>query len=264
MNTRRLLNRKKKQGIYYEKHHIIPRVCGGTNDKENLILLTFKEHYIAHLLLTKIYNGELKRKMQYALWRMSHNGKDHERKLSSSQYALCKELFKKAQLGHEVTQETKKRISDANKGRVSKRKGKKFGPLSIDTRNKISKANSGKKRSEETKIKLSNFHKGKLKSEETKNKIKQTKTENPYRHSEEKKKEIGNKSKGRTAWNKGKPMSEESKRKLSIANIGKPGPNKGKPMSEESKRKQSETQLAKHFKHSEETKEKIRRKKLKL
>ena len=169
-------------------------------------------------------------------------------------------------LGHENGKRLCKVIVqiDANKGRVSKRKGKKFGPLSIDTRNKISKANSGKKRSEETKIKLSNFHKGKLKSEETKNKIKQTKTENPYRHSEEKKKEIGNKSKGRTAWNKGKPMSEESKRKLSIANIGKPGPNKGKPMSEESKRKQSETQLAKHFKHSEETKEKIRRKKLKL
>lgn len=37
-----------------ECHHILPRSCGGTNDKINLVDLTLREHYIAHLLLVKI------------------------------------------------------------------------------------------------------------------------------------------------------------------------------------------------------------------
>jgi len=36
-------------------HHIIPRSLGGLNDKINLVNLTAREHYIAHLLLWKIY-----------------------------------------------------------------------------------------------------------------------------------------------------------------------------------------------------------------
>ncbi len=38
---------------YREIHHIIPRSLGGTNDKSNLIALTGREHYIAHLLLAR-------------------------------------------------------------------------------------------------------------------------------------------------------------------------------------------------------------------
>ena len=36
---------------YHERHHIIPKSCGGTNDKNNLIDLFAKEHFIAHKLL---------------------------------------------------------------------------------------------------------------------------------------------------------------------------------------------------------------------
>lgn len=43
--------RAKGQGVYYEKHHIIPKSEGGSDKAENLVLLTAKEHYIAHLLL---------------------------------------------------------------------------------------------------------------------------------------------------------------------------------------------------------------------
>jgi hypothetical protein len=39
---------------YTETHHIIPRCMGGTNDTNNLVDLTAKEHFICHLLLTKI------------------------------------------------------------------------------------------------------------------------------------------------------------------------------------------------------------------
>ena len=33
---------------YHERHHIVPKCMGGTNDKENLIDLFAKEHYVAH------------------------------------------------------------------------------------------------------------------------------------------------------------------------------------------------------------------------
>ncbi len=45
---------------YVEKHHIIPRCMGGTDDIENLVQLTPEEHYLAHLLLVKIHPGNIK------------------------------------------------------------------------------------------------------------------------------------------------------------------------------------------------------------
>ena len=45
---------------YSEKHHIIPKCLGGNDNKENLVALTPEEHYIAHLLLVKIYPGNVK------------------------------------------------------------------------------------------------------------------------------------------------------------------------------------------------------------
>jgi hypothetical protein len=40
---------------YVEKHHIIPRCMGGTDDIDNLVQLTPEEHYLAHQLLIKMY-----------------------------------------------------------------------------------------------------------------------------------------------------------------------------------------------------------------
>lgn len=42
-----------------EKHHIIPKCMGGTDATENLVVLTIREHIIAHALLGKIYGGKL-------------------------------------------------------------------------------------------------------------------------------------------------------------------------------------------------------------
>lgn len=39
----------------YDKHHIIPRSLGGNNSKNNIVKLTLREHFICHMLLSKIY-----------------------------------------------------------------------------------------------------------------------------------------------------------------------------------------------------------------
>lgn len=41
---------------YVEKHHILPHSLGGSDDDGNMISLTAREHYIAHLLLAKATN----------------------------------------------------------------------------------------------------------------------------------------------------------------------------------------------------------------
>jgi 5-methylcytosine-specific restriction endonuclease McrA len=51
-----------------ELHHIVPKSLGGSNKKENLASLTPREHFVCHLLLTKMYSGKEKQKMVYALW----------------------------------------------------------------------------------------------------------------------------------------------------------------------------------------------------
>lgn len=38
---------------YHERHHIVPKCLDGTNDKDNLIDLFAKEHFIAHKLLAQ-------------------------------------------------------------------------------------------------------------------------------------------------------------------------------------------------------------------
>jgi hypothetical protein len=64
-------SRSKKDG-YHEKHHIIPKSCGGTDDGSNLVLLTSKEHFICHLLLPKMMESEYHyHKMIFALNAMS-------------------------------------------------------------------------------------------------------------------------------------------------------------------------------------------------
>ncbi|AUM58670.1 putative homing endonuclease [Plesiomonas phage phiP4-7] len=51
--------KSKKPRGYSEKHHIIPRCLGGSDDRNNLVMLTAREHFIAHRLLAKVHGGRL-------------------------------------------------------------------------------------------------------------------------------------------------------------------------------------------------------------
>lgn len=53
--------------IYVERHHIIPRSLGGDNKNLNIVKLTPREHFICHLLLTKMTTGNDLFKMKHAL-----------------------------------------------------------------------------------------------------------------------------------------------------------------------------------------------------
>lgn len=61
-----LEKRTKNTEIYYENHHIVPKHMEGDNSNDNLVLLTFREHVLAHYLLWRIhgYEGD---KLMYSL-----------------------------------------------------------------------------------------------------------------------------------------------------------------------------------------------------
>lgn len=53
----RLIERAKVRALegYSERHHVLPRCMGGSNESTNLVRLTAEEHFIAHQLLVKIH-----------------------------------------------------------------------------------------------------------------------------------------------------------------------------------------------------------------
>lgn len=70
----RAVSRQRKNGEYYERHHITPRSMGGSDTAENLVYLTGREHYIAHWLLFKIHRNKQMACAWYAM-RMNRDGK---------------------------------------------------------------------------------------------------------------------------------------------------------------------------------------------
>ena len=192
---------------YYERHHIVPKSIfnfnielqilklniNNINSKENLVLLTAREHFFCHVLLTKIFENDKNcyEKMLYAFNFMSNRFGDNSKK-----YSILKEKFAKNMRENMIgkrsrafgciwSAESKLRQSIKRKGRSyeelygyekakelksirsENRKGRKNSVetckklservISKDWRDKISLARLGSISSLETKEKLSNY-----------------------------------------------------------------------------------------------------------
>lgn len=107
-----------EEGVYYERHHIIPKNVGGNNSRKNLVRLTGREHYIAHLLLTRMFNSaNYKIKMLAAFGGFISQNRNNARKLTSRQIEIARKAKSDAQKGKKFTEEHKKRIGDAHRGK---------------------------------------------------------------------------------------------------------------------------------------------------
>jgi len=165
---------------YVEKHHILPKSLGGNNKKENIAVLTAKEHLICHLLLVRMTNGDAKSKMACAAMRMMFSSRTHNRcKISSRTYESVRTAVaesKKGRSGYKHTEESKKKISQSKIGKqrtftpewrenISKSQiGITKKPCSLETKQKISAAQKGIPRgpqTEEHKQKVAQSKKGK-------------------------------------------------------------------------------------------------------
>jgi len=152
---------------YTESHHIIPKSLGGTNDKNNLVNLTAREHFICHLLLPKMTTSESKRKMSFALWALTKMNKTGNRYIVNSRmFKLVREQYVNALSGHLVSEETKEKIRIARASQIT----------TEETKKKMSLARTGKKQTEKQKLSVSTALKGKSRSPETVQKIKEARS----------------------------------------------------------------------------------------
>lgn len=90
-NARKRGNNKHTLKYYTERHHILPKCQGGTNDLHNLVLLTGREHYICHKILFKLNPDNYKLGTS---WILMHRVVDNNDK-NSKTYHRLKEAFSK-------------------------------------------------------------------------------------------------------------------------------------------------------------------------
>lgn len=169
VNRAKLQLKVKGKGAYFESHHIIPKSLGGDNNKDNKVLLTFKEHYICHRLLPKMVSKkEYVTKMNYALYMLTRSSDEQLRELSYHQRMLCLEANRKASinrnhkpnLGNTHTERTKQILREKSSGRKHadeaiekiKQNNKKTNKSRGE---KVRKALTGKSKSEEHKKRIS-------------------------------------------------------------------------------------------------------------
>jgi hypothetical protein len=95
MSKARSENRVKSKGIYYEEHHIKPVCMGGEGERRqwrfhlNIILLTAREHFIAHKLLCEIYPKNPK--LWYALDMFLNTKNNRGLNIGSREYERIRE-----------------------------------------------------------------------------------------------------------------------------------------------------------------------------
>lgn len=76
---------------YVERHHVLPRALGGSDDSSNIVALTSREHFIAHALLARIHGGI----MWQALIIMK-KGRNYDRYINARIFAAAREKAAKA------------------------------------------------------------------------------------------------------------------------------------------------------------------------
>jgi hypothetical protein len=153
MSTRLLLkeerHKKRKNGEYFEGHHIIPKSKGGTGisskglKNKNIVYLTAREHFLAHWLLWRIYRD---RSSALSFHKMLSCNKNQERIKSSRAYEEARLAFSETNKGNQygklckgkkLSEERKAEISKFMKGRWNGDKNPFFGRKHTDVTKKI-------------------------------------------------------------------------------------------------------------------------------
>jgi hypothetical protein len=179
--------------MYHEKHHIIPKSLGGSNKKENIAILTAREHFICHILLTKMTSGKDKSKMIYAVQALGMKNRNTQNRYINSRFYENNKIQLSQIMSSRMIESNPmhdKLVRVKHKNSINERgptKGTTGFVHSEKTKAVISAKNTGKILSPETKRKLSEYNKSlwaerrekgtnkrKPLSEETKKKISQT------------------------------------------------------------------------------------------
>lgn len=228
-------NRKKKQGVYYEEHHIVPKCLGGKDRKINLVLLTAKEHFVCHHLLYKANPKNIK--LYHAFFCMctinvasSLNAIDFEivrnyyfenigyqkKHSEEAKKKMSESRIKYFEDNPNAREELSKSLLEYYETHDSKTKGSVRGPMPEETKQKLSVAQNLRFETED------GYWLGKHLSEETKQILSKKGKERFENMTDEEWNEyMKNLPRGEdNAWF-GKHHSDETKEKLRLINLGK-------------------------------------------
>ena len=170
VSSRKYRGEIKRKNDGFNKHHILPKCLGGEDIRENYVLLTFREHLLAHKLLCEIFPES--KELKYAYLRMiqsSHSDRKENRyktingkKISytTKDLEILREesiaYLREINLGKKLTEEHKRKLSKSHLGKKASKETRKLlskirkgHPTSEETRKKISISNKGKKFSKE-------------------------------------------------------------------------------------------------------------------
>lgn len=212
-------NRKKHDGNYYESHHVLPKSMFPlwAKRKNNMVLLTAREHLFCHMLLVKIYPQS--HEMWSALWYMSSKSKKEKSnypKLTLREYEKIKIEYAKSNSNHLkgkknpnmariLSEEALRKIGEKSKGNKNVRgkswwtkDGKSTMAFECPGEGWVKGRNTKGKEAWNKGIKtgpLAEEHKNKLKGREPWNKGKKM---------------------NKPAWNKGKKMSDDFREKCKL------------------------------------------------
>lgn len=147
---------------YKETHHIIPRCMNGTDKKENLVNLTAREHFICHLLLTRIHPNH--KGLRLAIWHMCNAKRSYQGryKPNSRLYEMIRTEYREhikgenhPAYGRKNSDEVKLKMSKIAKERFKDSSGTFKGKLhSQETKNRLSEIGKNWKPSDYQKQKI--------------------------------------------------------------------------------------------------------------
>lgn len=143
--------------LYVECHHILPRSLGGDDSPSNLVYLTAREHYVAHLLLCRFGDTNQKERMLHAMQRFMYSMRDRSH-IKSRTYGYIKERISQLKSqkmrnnslrrGIPHTEEVKKAMSNVRAGvpklQSTKLKMSASAKLSWATRDNVTCPHCGK------------------------------------------------------------------------------------------------------------------------
>jgi hypothetical protein len=108
-----IIDRAKERKLegYKEKHHIIPKCMGGSNQRENLVELTAREHFLCHWILCRIYPEN--KKLGHAFWFMSKQNAPTQQR----DYVVSSRTYAEAVSNLKFTEEHKEKIRKTRVGK---------------------------------------------------------------------------------------------------------------------------------------------------
>jgi hypothetical protein len=126
----------------FERHHIIPKSLGGDNSTANIVKLSIREHFVCHKLLVKMCQGVDRKKMWFALYRLSNRHKITSGRLYEQSKLKVRKYLSEIHSGKVISESHRQAIRDKTTGEKNPNFGRKHSKENINLMSKVKIGNT--------------------------------------------------------------------------------------------------------------------------